>query len=97
MISRDEILKIAKLAKLQLKEDEVDKFFPQIQSILSYIKKLDEVDTSNVEPTSHPISDIKNRFQDDDNTVDRTLSTQDVLKNAPSTKDEYVATKGVFK
>ncbi|PIR42362.1 Asp-tRNA(Asn)/Glu-tRNA(Gln) amidotransferase GatCAB subunit C [candidate division WWE3 bacterium CG_4_9_14_0_2_um_filter_35_11] len=96
MISRDEILKIAKLAKLQLKEDEVDKFFPQIQSILSYIKKLDEVDTTNVEPTSHPISDIKNRFQDDD-TADRTLSLEDVLKNAPRTKDEYVATEGVFK
>lgn len=95
MISKDEILKIAKLAKLQLNENEVEKFFSQIKSILSYVKKLDEVDTSNVIPTSHPISDTKNRFQDDDSS--RTLKIDEVLKNAKNTKNNHVATKGVFK
>ncbi len=95
MISKEEILKIAKLAKLQLNENEVEKFFSQIKSILSYVKKLDEVDTSNVIPTFHPISDTKNRFQVDDSS--RTFKLEDVLKNAKNTKNNHVATKGVFK
>lgn len=95
MISEEEILKIAKLAKLEIKEGEIKKFSDQLNSIISYVKKLDEVDTSNVEPTSHPISDMKNRFQDESD--NRTLSVSEVLKNAPQSKQNYVSTKGVFK
>lgn len=95
MISEAEILKIAKLAKLNLEGEEIKRFSVQLSSILSYVKKLDEVDTTNVKPTSHPISDMKNRFQED--TTSRALDVFDVLKNAQSTKENYVVTKGVLK
>ena len=97
MITEKDVLKIASLANLELFESEIKKFSVQLSSILDYVKKLEEVDTNAVLPTSHPISETKNRFQDDDNTVDRTLSTQDVLKNASKTKGGYAVTEGVFK
>ncbi len=52
-ITRDEVLKIAALAKLHFKETELDAFAGQFQRILDYINKLMEVDVAGVEPTSH--------------------------------------------
>lgn len=95
MINEEEILKIAKLAKTEISDQEIKKFSKQLTEIISYFKKLDEVDTTDVEPTSHPIDNVKNRFQEFE--TDRTLDVSDVLKNAKQTKKNYIATKGVFK
>lgn len=95
MISEEDVLKIARLAKLELKPEEIKKFSIQLSSVISYVKKLDEVDTFNVAPTSHPIEDIKNRFMTTANT--RTLDVKEVLNNAKQTKDNYIVTTGVFK
>ncbi|OGC46984.1 hypothetical protein A2713_00450 [candidate division WWE3 bacterium RIFCSPHIGHO2_01_FULL_35_17] len=95
MVSEEEIIRIANLAKLNLNHDDIKKFSIQLSAILSYVKKFDEVDTSNVQPTSHPIDGIKNRFQED--SPSRTLAVSDILKNAKIAKENYVATKGIFK
>jgi len=95
MLSREEILHIAQLAKLELTENEINKYLPQLSEILKYVEKLNEISTDNIEPTSHAIQDLKNRYQDE-KTSERTLTNEQVLKNAKETKDGYVVTKGVF-
>ncbi len=48
-----DVSKIADLARLELTEEEAQEFTPQLESILGYIEKLDELDVENIEPTSH--------------------------------------------
>lgn len=54
-ITREDVLKVAALAHLEIAEDEVEMFRAQLDSILSYIAKLDELDTSNVEPMAQTL------------------------------------------
>src|ERR1039458_7792645 len=56
-ISREEVLRVAELAHLELSESEVAKYREQIDSILDYIAKLNAVDTSNVEPMTQVLAD----------------------------------------
>ncbi|MFH1012259.1 MAG: Asp-tRNA(Asn)/Glu-tRNA(Gln) amidotransferase subunit GatC [Candidatus Peregrinibacteria bacterium] len=94
MLSKDDVKKIARLARLHLSEDEIEKFSKQLSDILSYSKKLDEVDTSAVEPIAQ-ITDLKN--------VTFTDETEDceyrdaLLKQSPQTvKDHMIQVKNVF-
>ena len=72
---------VAKLGRLSLSREDVKEFSRQLSVILEYINKLNEIDTGNVEPTSHALSDIKNIFREDK--VLKSLSQEDVLENAP--------------
>jgi aspartyl-tRNA(Asn)/glutamyl-tRNA(Gln) amidotransferase subunit C len=56
-ISREEVLRVAELAHLELSDAEVAKYREQIDSILEYIAKLNAVDTSNVEPMTQVVAD----------------------------------------
>ena len=51
-ITRNEVLHLAKLANLEFNEDEIDRFTRQISSILDYVARLNELDTSAIEPTT---------------------------------------------
>ena len=93
MLSREDVLHIAKLANLDLTEEEISKFQIQLSGILDYVKKLDEVDTSNVVPYSHTSKQV-NRFQEVDSA--KTLSNKEVLQNAPRKKNGYVVTDAVL-
>jgi aspartyl-tRNA(Asn)/glutamyl-tRNA(Gln) amidotransferase subunit C len=71
---------LASLARLSLSDKESELFGTQIESILEYIDKLNELDTENVEPTSHVI-EINNVLRED---IRReSLSREDALMNAP--------------
>ncbi|MEM5834352.1 MAG: Asp-tRNA(Asn)/Glu-tRNA(Gln) amidotransferase subunit GatC [Candidatus Aenigmatarchaeota archaeon] len=62
----EETLKyVTKIARLSLSEEEVKKFKNQLNQVLEAFKKIDEVDTSNLEPSFHPI-EIKNVLRDDE-------------------------------
>ena len=63
-ISREDVIHVSRLARLNLSEDEVEKFTGQLGAILEHIAKLNEVDTGGVEPTSH-VLDIVNVFRED--------------------------------
>ena len=76
---------IANLARLEFKEEEKEKFTEQFNRILNYMDKLNELDTSNVEPLYHVI-DIKNVFREDKSRPG--YPREEILKNAPS-KNEY--------
>ncbi len=72
---------IANLARLEFKEEEKEKFTEQFNRILEYMEKLNELDTTNVEPLYHVI-DIKNVFRED--VVKPSYPREEILKNAPS-------------
>ena len=83
-ITRDEVLYVADLARLDLDAEMIDKFAGQIGTILDYVDKLNEVDTDGVRPTSHAIS-LTNAFREDEQ-IDH-LERDKVLANAPEKED----------
>ncbi|KKR50031.1 MAG: Aspartyl/glutamyl-tRNA(Asn/Gln) amidotransferase subunit C [Microgenomates group bacterium GW2011_GWC1_41_8] len=94
-LTPEEVKRIARLARLPLSQEEIERFTPQLSEVLNYFNKLNEVDTSSVKPTYQSISD-ENRFQEQKLEAD-TLSTEEVLKNAKEKKDGYVLTEQVIK
>jgi len=87
-ISNDDVRYVARLARLDLPEEEMERFTVQLNTILSYMDKLNELDTSNVEPMSHVI-DVCNAFRAD--TVAESFPQDVALMNAPE------AQRGFFK
>lgn len=85
-ISLSEVEHIARLARLRLNDDEKTVYSLQLSDILSYIEKLNEIDISDVEPTSH-IFPLKNVFRDDE--LKESLRLEDALRNAPQTSGPY--------
>jgi len=81
-ITRDEVRHIAKLANLEFGDDEQDRFTRQLSAILDYVKQLDRLDTSAVEPTSHAGGDAA-ALRDD--VAIPTLPQDEALANAPET------------
>jgi aspartyl-tRNA(Asn)/glutamyl-tRNA(Gln) amidotransferase subunit C len=79
-ISRQEVEHVAKLARLELSDGEQEKLADQLSGILTYVEKLNELDTSGVEPTAH-VLDIKNVMRDD--VAAPSLSQERALANAP--------------
>lgn len=74
------------LARLDLSETEKILFSEQLGSIIQYIDKLNELDTSNVEPTAHVLP-IKNVFRKDE--LRPSLSRDKALQNAPDSRDGF--------
>lgn len=56
MIGREQVLHVAKLARLRLGEDEIEKMSSELSSILDHIEKIEELDLDGVEPTSHVVA-----------------------------------------
>jgi aspartyl-tRNA(Asn)/glutamyl-tRNA(Gln) amidotransferase subunit C len=83
-ITKDQILHVAELARLNLAEDAIEKFAGQIGDILDYVDKLNEVNTDGVKPTSHAIS-LTNAFREDER--QEHLDRDQVLANAPEKED----------
>jgi aspartyl-tRNA(Asn)/glutamyl-tRNA(Gln) amidotransferase subunit C len=83
-ITKEEVLYVAHLARLDLDEESIEKFAGQIDEILGYIEKLNQVETKDIKPTSHAIS-LTNAFRDDEEKehIDRKLA----LANAPEKED----------
>ncbi len=85
-ISRDEVLHVARLARLELSEAEVARFQEQLSAILDAISKVSELDLSDVPPTSHPL-DIANAWAEDE--PHECLTLDEVFANAPDRDDDY--------
>jgi aspartyl-tRNA(Asn)/glutamyl-tRNA(Gln) amidotransferase subunit C len=80
MITREEVLHVAKLARLELSDDEVDRFTEQLSAILEAVDKVSELDLSDVEPTAHPL-DVVNVWAEDE--PQPSLPVEEALGNAP--------------
>jgi aspartyl-tRNA(Asn)/glutamyl-tRNA(Gln) amidotransferase subunit C len=81
-----DIEKVAKLARLELSEDEKETFGNQMEQILTYMEQLNRLDTTGVEPTSHAIP-IYNVFRDDE--VKPSFPHEEVLAIAPDEGDGH--------
>ena len=85
-ITRDEVLHVARLARLALTEDEIAKFQEQLSAILEAVGKVSELDLAGVEPTAHPL-DLSNVWAEDE--VRPSLPLEEALENAPDREDGY--------
>jgi aspartyl-tRNA(Asn)/glutamyl-tRNA(Gln) amidotransferase subunit C len=88
-ISREEVLHVAGLARLELRDDEVEKFREQLSAILEAVSKVSELDLSDVPPTSHPLA-IANAWAEDEPRP--CLPLEDVFANAPDRDEDYFRT-----
>jgi aspartyl-tRNA(Asn)/glutamyl-tRNA(Gln) amidotransferase subunit C len=79
-ISRQDVLHVAKLAKLQLDEDEVESMREDLEKILDYVTQLSELETKDVPPTAH-VAVAHTPLRDD--TTHEVLSTEETLEEAP--------------
>ncbi len=86
MISLKDTQHVAKLARLELTEEEQENYTKQLSSILSYIEKLNEVDTAGIEPMAHSVK-ISNVMRDD--VVVQDFTRDEMLKNAPCEEDGF--------
>lgn len=85
-ISKEEIEHIAVLARLSLSGEEKGLFGSQLSSILNYMEKLNELDTKNIEPTSHVLS-LSNVMRDE--TPGYSIPRDDALMNTPDRTDKF--------
>ncbi|MFY9268735.1 MAG: Asp-tRNA(Asn)/Glu-tRNA(Gln) amidotransferase subunit GatC [Candidatus Manganitrophaceae bacterium] len=85
-ISREQVLHVAKLARLQLSPEETERFTDQLSHILTYVEKLNRLDTVGIEPTSHVLS-LSNVFRED--RLRPSLPVEKALENAPDAEGPY--------
>jgi aspartyl-tRNA(Asn)/glutamyl-tRNA(Gln) amidotransferase subunit C len=85
-ISRDEVLHVARLAHLELTDDEVAKFQEQLSAILEAVSKVAELDLADVPPTAHPL-ELENAWAEDEPRP--CLSLDEVFANAPDREGDY--------
>lgn len=86
MISREEVQHVARLARLTLTDDELERMREQLDAILAYIDKLRELDVDGVEPTAHAVP-LVNVMRDDE--VTPSLPQDVALANAPDRAGEF--------
>lgn len=85
-ISKEEVKHIAMLSRLELDEKEIELYQDQLSRILEYVEKLNEIDTTQIEPTSHVI-ELSNVFRED--VVKKSMPRDEALKNAPQSTDKF--------
>ena len=84
-ISRNDVLHVARLARLELTDDDVERFAAQLGAILEAVGKVAELDLSGVEPTAHPL-ELANVWAEDEPRPP--LSVEEALANAPDREDD---------
>ena len=85
-LSSQEVEYVANLARLEITDKEKEKFTVQLNDILLYIDKLNELDTQGVEPMSHAIG-VTNAFRED--IMSDSIGTENSLANAPDARGEF--------
>jgi aspartyl-tRNA(Asn)/glutamyl-tRNA(Gln) amidotransferase subunit C len=85
-ISREQLAHVARLARLELRDDEADRLVGQLGDILAAVGKVAELDLADVPPTSHPL-DVVNVWDADEPRP--SLSVEDALANAPAREGAF--------
>ena len=85
-ITKNEVKKVAHLARLELNEDEINKHAEQLEKILEYIKQLEKIDTYDVPSTTRAIEVINVFRKDEKKNYD---CTEEILELGPSREDKY--------
>ena len=95
MITKEEVQHIAKLARIQLSREQVEKFQKELSQVLDYFTILQEVDVLSVEPLTHSI-EVKNVLREDEPRKADPEVVQKLLGMAPEQKDGFLKVKSVF-
>lgn len=90
-LTRDDILKLARLARIDLDDSEVDEFSGELTAILHYVEQLGAVDVSGLEPTSQ-VTGLINVMRSDV-VQDYGYDPKDLLKNVPNVQEEQIKVK----
>tara|TARA_Y100001968_G_C19355842_1_gene717126 strand:- start:216 stop:503 length:288 start_codon:yes stop_codon:yes gene_type:complete len=85
-ISPEDVRKVAKLARLELPDDQIETYTAQIEEILSYIDQLQEIDTQNISPTTRAL-EVVNAMRED--FVEVNCSREDILNQAPQREGDF--------
>ena len=94
-LSKDTLDHISKLALINLTEKEKEELSKQLGDILKYFKKLNDLNTENIKPMTHPIEELKNVFRED--IPWKSLSNDEALKNAERKKEGYFKAPRILK
>ncbi len=86
MITVKDVEHVAKLARLELTEEEKEKYAGQLGDVLKYVEQMNEVDTSNVEPMAHAIDFVNVVIED---TVKYEQTKEELMQNAPDEEDGF--------
>ena len=93
-ISKEEVSKVAQLAKLKLSEEQIDNHAIQIEKILDYINQLEKIDTTNIPCTTRAI-EVVNNFRSDEK--EEYKNREDILNLAPSREDNFFKVPKIIK
>jgi aspartyl-tRNA(Asn)/glutamyl-tRNA(Gln) amidotransferase subunit C len=88
-ITREEVLHVARLARLELSDDDVERFREQLSAILDAVSKVSELELADVPPTAHPL-EIANEWDEDE--PHDCLPVDDVFANAPDRDQDFFRT-----
>lgn len=94
-LTKDDVLHVANLAKLELTEDEIKKFTPQLSDIINRISELNKVDTSGVEPTSQTTG-LENVYRDDAVDATKSFTQEQALSGSDKTYNGYFKVKAIL-
>ncbi len=86
MLKKEDVIKVAQLAKLKLKEEEIELFSKQLPQIVNFVEKLNELDTENVKPF-YELIDKTTPMRED--IPENGLSQEEALSNAPEAEDGF--------
>ncbi len=96
MLSRKEVQHIAKLARLDLSQAEIEKYRKELSAILDYIEKLKKLEVAEIQPTSHPLK-VENVMREDRENEKLKIKNEKLMELAPETKNGYVKVKSILK
>ena len=85
IINREDVIHISNLAEIDYNKEEIDKITVQLDKIIEHVAKISEVDTGEVNPTSH-VLDISNVMREDN--TRQSVKQEEALKNAPESSDD---------
>ncbi|MDB5161108.1 MAG: Asp-tRNA(Asn)/Glu-tRNA(Gln) amidotransferase GatCAB subunit [Candidatus Saccharibacteria bacterium] len=93
-LTRDDVLKLARLSRLRLSDEEIEKFQTELSEILEYVQQLENVDVSGLEPT-YQVTGLANVTRKDE-PIDYGVTQEDLLKNAPAVENHQFKVKRVL-
>jgi aspartyl-tRNA(Asn)/glutamyl-tRNA(Gln) amidotransferase subunit C len=92
-LSKEDVLKLASLSKLELSDEQLSHFTPELEAILEHIEKLQAVDVDGLEPTNQ-VSGLVNVMREDE--IREYANQAELLKNVPAVKDNQIKVKRVL-
>lgn len=86
-LSREDVLKLARLSRLRLSDDEITKYQNELSAILDYVEQLDSVDVDGLKPT-YQVTGLTNVFRKDE--VTDQIEKKELMKNIPSSEGDHI-------